>query len=66
MQTLQALYMKDKPSVGFTVEGMWFDELEDNIDAAAKSDWSSMNLAEKKDAALWDMFFYGVSLEVFD
>ena len=36
MQTMQALYGKEKPSVNFAVEGMWFDELQDNINAAAK------------------------------
>lgn len=66
MQTLQALYSKDRPAVSFQVEGLWFDELEDNINMLAKSDFVTMNLQEKKEAALWNMFFYGCSIEAFD
>lgn len=66
MQTLQSLYNMDEPSVSFSVEGLWFDEMEDNINMTAKSDFHKMKLAEKKDAARWNMFFYGPSIEVFD
>lgn len=66
LQTLQSLYVKAKPSAKFSINGEFFDKIEDTIRLVSESDYKRMKLWTKKERVNFHAFFYGVAIEVLD
>ena len=66
IETLQSLYVKAKPSAKFSINGEFFDKIEDTIRLVSESDYKRMKLWRKKERVNFHTFFYGVAIEVLD